>query len=54
MVAGDAVMPEDFLEAEEGFHNSVDFGQATETIRKIKQAAHLVIPGHGNFCFLRG
>jgi len=54
MVAGDAVMTEDFLEAEEGFHNSVDFGQATETIRKIKQAAHLVIPGHGNFCFLRG
>lgn len=50
IVAGDAVMTEDFLEAEEGFHNSVDFGQATETIRRIKQAAQLVIPGHGNFC----
>ena len=51
IVAGDAVMTEDFLEAEEGFHNSVDFEQATETIRKIRQAADLIIPGHDNFCF---
>ncbi len=54
IVTGDAVMTRDFLEAEEGFHNSVDFGQATETIRKIKQAADLIIPGHDNFCFLKG
>ena len=48
IVAGDAVMTEDFFAAEEGFHNSVDFKQAAETIRRIKNAADIVIPGHGN------
>jgi glyoxylase-like metal-dependent hydrolase (beta-lactamase superfamily II) len=48
IVAGDAVMTPEFFEAEEGFHNSVDFAQATETIRAIKRVAALVIPGHGN------
>ena len=46
-MAGDAVMTEDFFEAEEGFHNSVDF--PTKTIQKIKNVADLVIPGHSNF-----
>lgn len=49
IVAGDAVMTEDFFDAEEGFHNSVDFRQAAETIQEIRKAASLVIPGHGNF-----
>ncbi len=48
IVAADAAMTEDFFEAEEGYHNSVDFSQATETIRKIKPMADLIIPGHGN------
>jgi glyoxylase-like metal-dependent hydrolase (beta-lactamase superfamily II) len=48
IVAGDAVMTPEFFAAEEGYHNSVDFEQAAETIRAIKQAARLVIPGHGN------
>jgi len=48
IVAGDAVMTPDFLQAEEGFHNSVDFARAAETIRAIKRDAKLVIPGHGN------
>ena len=48
IVTGDAVMTEEFFEAEEGYHNSVDFGQATETIQKIKASTDLVIPGHGN------
>jgi glyoxylase-like metal-dependent hydrolase (beta-lactamase superfamily II) len=48
MVAGDAVMTPEFFAAEEGYHNSVDFEQATETIRQIKRAAKLIIPGHGN------
>ena len=48
IVAGDAVMTPDFYQAEEGFHNSVDFAQAEETIRAIKRDARLVIPGHGN------
>jgi glyoxylase-like metal-dependent hydrolase (beta-lactamase superfamily II) len=48
MVAGDAVMTQDFFDAEEGFHNCVDFGLATQTIRTIKERADWVIPGHGN------
>ncbi len=48
IVAGDAVMTPEFFAAEEGFHNSVDFAQAAETVRAIKRAAKLVIPGHGN------
>jgi glyoxylase-like metal-dependent hydrolase (beta-lactamase superfamily II) len=48
IVAGDAVMTQDFYDAEEGYHNCVDFEQATETIRAIKRRADLVIPGHGN------
>lgn len=48
LVAGDSVMTGDFFAAEEGFHNSVDFAKATDTIRAIKGFADLVIPGHGN------
>jgi glyoxylase-like metal-dependent hydrolase (beta-lactamase superfamily II) len=48
IVAGDAVMNAEFFEAEEGYHNSVDFPQAAETARRIKQSAALVVPGHGN------
>ena len=47
-IAGDAVMNREYFEAEEGYHNSVDFGQAATTIRKIKALASLVIPGHDN------
>jgi glyoxylase-like metal-dependent hydrolase (beta-lactamase superfamily II) len=49
IVTGDAAMTDDFFQAEEGFHNSVDFEQATKTIREIKNTADLIIPGHGNF-----
>jgi len=49
IVSGDAVMGLNWFEAEEGFHNCVDFALATETIRRIRQAADLVIPGHGNW-----
>lgn len=48
VVAGDAVMTEDFFRAEEGYHNSVDVTEAADTIRRIKGEAALVIPGHGN------
>jgi glyoxylase-like metal-dependent hydrolase (beta-lactamase superfamily II) len=48
IVSGDAVMTPEFFEAEEGYHNSLDFERAAETIRVIKQIAKLVIPGHGN------
>jgi glyoxylase-like metal-dependent hydrolase (beta-lactamase superfamily II) len=48
IVAGDAVMNREFFAAEEGYHNSVDFDAAAATIRRIKAAADLVIPGHDN------
>jgi glyoxylase-like metal-dependent hydrolase (beta-lactamase superfamily II) len=49
IVSGDAVMTYDWFEAEEGYHNCVDFDRATETIRRIKRTADWVIPGHGNY-----
>jgi len=48
IVAGDAVMTPEFFAAEQGYHNSVDFGMASETIRRIKADADLIVPGHGN------
>ena len=54
IVAGDAVMTQDFFDAEEGFHNCVDFELATETIRTIKERADWVIPGHGNLIMCSG
>jgi glyoxylase-like metal-dependent hydrolase (beta-lactamase superfamily II) len=53
IVSGDAVMAFDWFEAEEGYHNCVDFGMATETIRRIKESADIVIPGHGNLILVR-
>ena len=53
VVAGDAVMTRDFLAAEDGFHNSVDFEQVKATIRKIRATADLIIPGHDNLILNR-
>jgi glyoxylase-like metal-dependent hydrolase (beta-lactamase superfamily II) len=53
IVAGDAIMTQDSYDAEEGYHNCVDFEQATETIRAIARSADLVIPGHGNLILAR-
>jgi glyoxylase-like metal-dependent hydrolase (beta-lactamase superfamily II) len=49
IVSGDAVMTLDWFEAQEGYHNCVDFELAADTIRRIGQEADLVIPGHGNW-----
>jgi glyoxylase-like metal-dependent hydrolase (beta-lactamase superfamily II) len=54
IVAGDAVMTQDFFDAEEGYHNCVDFDLATQTIRTIKEHADWVIPGHGNLIMCSG
>jgi len=48
IIAGDAVMNREYFDAEEGYHNSIDFDVAAETIRRIKAVAALVIPGHDN------
>jgi glyoxylase-like metal-dependent hydrolase (beta-lactamase superfamily II) len=53
VAAGDAVMTADFFAAEEGYHNSVDFAAAAETIRMLKREASLLIPGHGNLIINR-
>ena len=49
VVAGDAVMNKDFFAASEGFHNSVDFAAARESIHLIDTNADIVVPGHGNY-----
>lgn len=49
LVAGDAVMTWDHFREEEGHTNSVDFALASETIRHMKTAYDLIIPGHGNY-----
>jgi glyoxylase-like metal-dependent hydrolase (beta-lactamase superfamily II) len=54
IVAGDAVMTQDFFDAQEGFHNCVDFELAAQTIRAIKERAGWVIPGHGNLIMCTG
>jgi hypothetical protein len=54
IVAGDAVMTQDFFDAEEGFHNCVDFELAARTIHTIKARADWVIPGHGNLIVCAG
>ena len=49
VVAGDAAMTIDFFKSEEGFYNSIDFDKASNSIRRIKERADLVVPGHGNY-----
>jgi glyoxylase-like metal-dependent hydrolase (beta-lactamase superfamily II) len=48
VIAGDAVMTEDFYWAREGYLNSVDQEQAHETIDRLARDADVIIPGHGN------
>ena len=53
LVAGDAVMTRDFLREEAGFHNSVDFERASDTIRGIKASFDLIIPGHDSLLVIK-
>jgi glyoxylase-like metal-dependent hydrolase (beta-lactamase superfamily II) len=53
VVAGDAVMTSDFFFAGEGFHNSVDFDAARESIQLINTKADIVVPGHGNYFLVK-
>ncbi len=53
VVSGDAVMTRDFLRAEEGFHNSVDFELASKTIRGLKRDFDIIIPGHDSLLVSR-
>jgi glyoxylase-like metal-dependent hydrolase (beta-lactamase superfamily II) len=49
IVAADAVMTNLFYAADDGFHNSADFGLVKESIARIRKEADLIVPGHGNF-----
>jgi glyoxylase-like metal-dependent hydrolase (beta-lactamase superfamily II) len=49
VIAGDAVMTIDFFAAVEGFHNSLDFAAARESIQLIHSSADIIVPGHGNY-----
>ena len=53
VIAGDACMTREFLDAEEGFHNSLDFDKAAASIREIKRVADYVVPGHDNVLMVR-
>jgi glyoxylase-like metal-dependent hydrolase (beta-lactamase superfamily II) len=51
VIAGDAAMSEDFFRAREGYPNSTDFSQATQSIDALAREADLIVPGHGNVFF---
>jgi glyoxylase-like metal-dependent hydrolase (beta-lactamase superfamily II) len=46
-IAGDAVMTEAHFRAREGHSNSTDLAQAAASIGLLRDAADVVIPGHG-------
>ena len=49
IVAGDAVMTNDFFNNNDGFHNSADFALVKESIAHIRKIAGIIVPGHGNY-----
>jgi glyoxylase-like metal-dependent hydrolase (beta-lactamase superfamily II) len=51
VIAGDAVMTQDFWRDRRGFFNSVDLELASRTMNQIAGVADIVVPGHDN-CFL--
>jgi N-acyl homoserine lactone hydrolase len=53
VIAGDAVMTRDFWKDRRGFHNSVDFSLASQTMDKLAEIADIVVPGHDNYFLVR-
>ena len=49
IVAGDAVMTADFWAARQGYHNSVDFQLASDTMDGLSAMADIIVPGHDNY-----
>ena len=49
VVAGDAAMTREFWRDRRGFHNSVDFDQATRSMEALASKADIVVPGHDNW-----
>jgi glyoxylase-like metal-dependent hydrolase (beta-lactamase superfamily II) len=48
-ICGDAVMTRDFFINRQGYYNSVDFGESSESIKKMAGLADIIVPGHGNY-----
>jgi glyoxylase-like metal-dependent hydrolase (beta-lactamase superfamily II) len=53
VIAGDAVMTQDFWRESRGYHNSVDVELATQTIRQLTACTDIIVPGHDNFFLTR-
>ena len=53
LICGDAVMTRDFFRNELGYYNSVDMQRSAESIRKIRQMADFVVPGHDNYFIVK-
>jgi glyoxylase-like metal-dependent hydrolase (beta-lactamase superfamily II) len=49
VVAGDAVMTEEFFAAGEPFHSAADMASAVESMRLLRREADIVVPGHDNY-----
>jgi glyoxylase-like metal-dependent hydrolase (beta-lactamase superfamily II) len=49
VIAGDAVMTQDFWRDRRGFFNSVDLDLAGRTMAEIAGMADIVVPGHDNY-----
>lgn len=52
VIAGDAVLTRDHLEAGRVFEHSTDVEQALEALTEIFEIADLIVPGHDNVVFL--
>lgn len=53
IIAGDAVMTEDFFLAQDVYFNTVDRDAAVHSIATIAERADIVVPGHDNY-FVHG
>lgn len=54
LITGDAVMTAEFFQAGEGYWYSQDLAECSRTIRRIRKAADVVVPGHGNYFVVNG
>jgi len=53
VVAGDAVMTQDFWRHRQGYFNSVDSAVAAATMEHLASIADILVPGHDNYFLVR-
>lgn len=49
VIAGDAVMTQDFWRHRQGYFNSADFDLAARTMDRLAAIADIIVPGHDNY-----